>query len=108
VRTLFDSAFEAHAMFLVPTQVHQNLRGIIDGQVILINRFVVTATRLPVVPFLWLTNVLTGRTPVDIENDRYASLIHRWLRGMIIGHHFLPSDGRKVCACVRACARAAD
>lgn len=94
VQTLFASAFEAHSMFLVPTQVHQNLRGIIDGQSLLVSRFVVSTMRIPVVPFSWLVAVLMGRKNVDIQNDKYARNVHNWLTAMGHGRNFLPRDGR--------------
>eukprot|EP00961_Rhodomonas_salina_P011096 148496-Rhodomonas_salina.1 len=88
------SASEAHAMFLVPTQIHQNLRGIIDIQTILVHRFIVSILKVPVVPFSWLTDTLTGTDEVDVENDKYTRNVHDWLKAVVHGNSYLPNDGR--------------
>lgn len=91
-RLIFSLAFDAHDITLVPTQVHQNIRGVVDSQVILIARIVSSVLRLPVVPFTWLFSVLTGELEVDIQRDKNAALINQWLSRMVNENCFLPHD----------------
>eukprot|EP00961_Rhodomonas_salina_P040429 543055-Rhodomonas_salina.5 len=92
---IFSLAFDAHDMQVVPTQVHQNICGVIDGQVIIVSRFVATVLRVPIVPFAWLTSVLNGELAVDPATDKNALLVKQWLTAMIVSKCFLPQDSKQ-------------
>jgi hypothetical protein len=89
-RTLFSMSFDAHEMFLVPTQAHQNIRGLIDIQVITVVTMICNVMQVPIVPFTWLSEALqTGR--VNKEDSHYTH-INEWLLKVANEKHFLPQD----------------
>ena len=89
-RTLFSMSFDAHEMFLVPTQAHQNIRGLIDIQVITVVTMICNVMQVPIVPFTWLSEALqTGR--VNKEDSHYTH-INEFLLRVANEKHFMPQD----------------